>query len=253
MREKDISTILNVLAQSKRILFLTGAGISQESGIPTYRDRDGIYRQKSDLEIEEILNPETLASQPHLVWNYIYDIEKNCRNARPNEAHLIIAEMEKCFPFVLTVTQNVDGLHRKAGSKNLIELHGYIYELVCMKCGDKFEVNDFSEIEIPPQCAKCGGILRPDVVLFGESLPPEKYFQFRHEVEKGFDILFVIGTTAIFPYIKLPVYEIKRKNGLVVEINPSYSEISPLADIKITEKAVPALTEIWERFKGGLK
>lgn len=251
MNHKDLSTIITALSQANRVLFITGAGVSRESGIPTYRGIGGIYNQKLEdgMEVEELLSISSFNTNPHLVWKYIYKMENRYRNALPNRAHYIIAEMEKILPYVLVVTQNVDGLHRKAGSKNLIELHGYIYNLKCRRCDKETEVPDFNHIDIPPYCPECRKIIRPDVVFFGELLPPEKYYRLISELKNGFDIVFSVGTSSLFPYITFPVYEIKNQVGLTVEINPSFTSLSQIVDIKITMEAGPALSLIWENYK----
>ena len=255
MNHKDLSSVVTALSQANRVLFITGAGVSEESGIPTYRGIGGIYNQKlkNGMEVEELLSISSFNTNPHLVWKYIYEMENRCRNALPNRGHYIIAKMEEFLPYVLVVTQNVDGLHRKAGSKNLIELHGYIYNLKCRRCGKETEVSDFSHIDIPPYCSECGGIIRPDVVFFGETLPVKKYYRLISEIKDGFDIVFSVGTSSLFSYVSLPVYEIKNRGGLTVEINPSFTSISHIVDIKITMEAGPALSLIWENYRQRFK
>lgn len=247
----NIEEVVRLLSKSKSILFITGAGISAESGLPTYRGLGGLYNAKltdEGMSVEEALSGETLQRRPDITWKYLSEIEKNCRNATFNQAHKIIAETEKFFERVWVFTQNIDGFHRTAGSKNIIDIHGNMHALYCKDCGFKISVKDYGSLEIPPHCPKCEGVIRPDVVFFGEYLPPDKLKTLQEELSKGFDIYFSIGTTSVFPYIQQPIIYAKSQGRPTVEINPSDTEISSVVDIKISQTAVTALSSIWKKF-----
>ena len=243
------------LDRSRSILFITGAGISADSGLPTYRGIGGLYNveeTEDNIPIEEALSGYTFENDPEITWKYIYQIEESCRGAKYNDAHRIISliEQEKQFERVYILTQNIDGFHIHAGSKNVIEIHGNLYNLECTGCGDRKSVKDYSKLKsIPPGCSKCHSILRPRVVLFGEMLMPDKLEILQRELSLGFDMVFSIGTTSTFPYIAAPVIEASRKNIPTVEINPDDTDISYLVKYKIKSRAKEALLSIYQEWK----
>ncbi len=246
-----IDEIVVLLKQSQSILFITGAGISADSGLPTYRGIGGLYNDqttKEGIPIEVVLAGETLRSQPQLTWKYLGQIEERCRGARFNQGHQVIFEMEKHFKRVWTLTQNIDGFHHQTGSKNVIDIHGDMHELVCPHCHWQHRVKDYSEIKIPPHCPQCGKIVRPDVVFFGEMLPYAKTQKLYQELGKGFDLYFSIGTTSVFPYIAQPVYEAKSRGVPSIEINPGETCISGIVDIKLSLGAACALDALWKAY-----
>ncbi|MFA5008264.1 MAG: NAD-dependent deacylase [Candidatus Omnitrophota bacterium] len=248
---KKIDKVVKLLKESGSILFITGAGISAESGLPTYRGAGGLYNDKTTedgMPVEEALSGNVLKMHPEITWKYLSQIEKNCRNATFNRAHAVIAEAEKFFKRVWVFTQNIDGFHRAAGSHNIIDIHGDMHSLYCEDCSLKLTVKDYSALQIPPRCPECKGIIRPDVVFFGEYLPPEKLKVLQAELARGFDIYFSIGTTSVFPYIQQPIIYAKSKNKPTVEIDPSDTEISSIVDIKISQCATQALDNIWSKF-----
>ena len=165
----DIGCVVDILARSRSLLFITGAGISADSGLPTYRGIGGLYNAEHPEEgipIEEVLSGEMLRRRPELTWKYLGQIEQATRGAQPNRAHQVIAEMESCFERVWTLTQNIDGLHRQAGAKNVLEIHGSLHNLICTGCQWQQTVVDYSGLSLPPRCPRCQAILRPKVVLF---------------------------------------------------------------------------------------
>jgi NAD-dependent deacetylase len=249
---KKINRVVRLLEESKSLLFITGAGISAESGVPTYRGIGGLYDNRNTEEgmsIETILSGETLRARPGLTWKYISLIEKKCRNARLNRGHEIIVEMEACFKRVWTLTQNVDGFHRAAGSRNLITIHGNIHELICTKCDWNKSVKNFAGLSMPPVCPKCQARVRPDVVFFGEMLPAQELATLSSQLKIGFDLTFSIGTSSVFPYITQPVIMARDRGRPTIEINPDRTEISELVDIKINMGAAEALDAIWQRYQ----
>jgi len=246
-----IAQIARLLKNSKSILFITGAGISADSGLPTYRGIGGLYNDKlteEGISVEMALAGETLRKRPAVTWKYLSQIEKNCRNAKFNRGHEVIAEIEKRLERVWVLTQNIDGFHHAAGSRNIIDIHGDMHKLVCMNCGWREVVTDYSGIDIPPKCPACEGIARPEVVFFGEMLPEDKLAVLERELMRGFDIYFSIGTTSVFPYISQPMVAAKHLGRPTVEINPDDTEISDLVDIKLRMRAAEALDAIWKEY-----
>ncbi len=247
-----IEQVLGFLRRSQHILFITGAGISADSGLPTYRGIGGLYNvdtTEDGLPIERALSGDIIDERPDLTWKYLAQIEETCRGAKPNRAHEIIAEMETHFPRVWTLTQNVDGLHHQAGAKNIIDIHGNLHHLRCTNCSYRKTVEDFSGLSLPPRCPECDAIVRPDVVLFGEMLPQEKVQSLYKELYEGFDIVFSIGTTSVFPYIAEPVRVATQMGWRTVEINPGGSNVSHMVDVKLAMRATPALEAIWQRYR----
>jgi NAD-dependent deacetylase len=247
-----IDRVAEILARSKSVLIITGAGISADSGLPTYRGIGGLYngdRPEEGFAIEEILSGEMLAARPELTWKYLGQIERSARGATFNRAHAVIAEIEARTERVWTLTQNIDGFHRRAGSKNLLEIHGNLYVVYCPACGWRRELADYSGLAIPPRCPECQAILRPDVVLFGETLPRDVLEVLYRQLDAGFDAVFSIGTTSVFPYIAAPV-ELARQHGwATIEINPGETRVSHLVDVKLAMTAANALEAIWKRYQ----
>lgn len=250
-QEKGIAAVVKLLKGAKRLFFITGAGISADSGLPTYRGIGGLYNNTETDEgipIEMALAGEMLEKRPEVTWKYLSQIERNCRGAKFNRAHKVISEMENRFDRVLVLTQNIDGFHRAAGSKNVIEIHGDLHELYCAKCRWRERVEDYNNLELPPHCPKCSALLRPDVVFFGEMLDTKKVDNLISQLGEGFDMYFSVGTTSIFPYIQQPILTAKKQGLPTIEINPADTEVSQLVDIKIRLGAAEALDNIWSMF-----
>jgi len=250
--EASIERIVALLAASRSVLFITGAGISADSGLPTYRGIGGLYNinhTEDGMPIEQAISGEVMVERPELTWKYLAQIERACRGARYNRAHEVIAEIEAHFERVWTLTQNVDGLHRAAGARNVIDIHGDMHHIRCTSCEYWQAVEDYSAFSFPPRCPDCGGILRPDVVLFGEFLPTEKLQTLYEQLAAGFDLVFTVGTTSVFPYIAEPVRIAARQGCPTVEINPDDTAVTYLVDVKLTQRATPALDTIWRRYQ----
>lgn len=238
--------VASLLARAGRIAIITGAGISAESGLPTYRGVGGLYNEMTideGLPIEEILSGEMFTRAPALTWKYLLEIERACRGAVPNAAHAMIAALERHCE-VCVITQNVDGFHVQAGSTDVIEIHGRLRELLCTRCAARYEQTSFDGLDLPPRCPACGGVLRPDVVLFGEMLPLPAVARYERALSNGFDLVFAIGTTAAFPYIYEPVAASARRGIPTVEINPDKTVLSDLVAYRFASGAVAALAEI---------
>lgn len=248
MTDPALDAVAVRLREARRVLFVTGAGISADSGLPTYRGVGGLYDgagTEDGLPIEVALSGETMRRDPALCWKYIAQIERACRGARPNGGHRVIAALEERCE-VVVLTQNVDGLHGDAGSSDVIEVHGTVRSLRCTRCGRGSQVRDYAGMKLPPTCS-CGGIVRPEVVLFGEMLPAAAVGRMHRAFAQPFDVVFSIGTTSVFPYIATPVIDQARSGGFAVEINPGESAVSRLVTHRIRSGAASALSALWER------
>lgn len=245
-----IDRVAERLRVSESILFITGAGLSAESGLPTYRGVGGMYElddTEEGLPIEELLSGEMLESEPEVTWKYLAEIAAACQGATFNSGHQRIARFEYALPRVWVLTQNVDGFHRAAGSCNVIDIHGDMHNLYCTSCDWQDVVEDFDDLDVPPECPECGRLVRPDVVLFGEMLPFEKVERLHTELAEGFDVIIAVGTSALFPYISEPVHMAAASETLTVEINPGVTELTDSVDVALPMGAAEALEALWER------
>jgi len=227
------------IRNAKHVVVITGAGTSAESGIPTFRGEDGLWE---NYRAEELATPWAFEKNPELVWRW-YDWRRGIiAKAKPNPGHLTIAEMERYYPKFTLITQNVDGLHRKAGNKHVIEIHGNLWRVRCTVEGKAFYLEEVPLHEIPPHCT-CGALVRPDVVWFGESLDPVLIRE-AHRALANCDLLFIVGTSGIVqPVASFP--SIARQSGtFLIEINIDATPISAIADIALQGKSgeiLPAL------------
>ncbi len=237
--------IADKLHQAEKIVFVTGAGISQESGIPTFRGKDGLWRKYDAMKLATI---DAFYENPKIVWEWYEERRKNILAAKPNPGHLAMAELEKHKP-VHVLTQNIDGMHKRAGNTKVYELHGSIITIKCTVCDFKDTVmTSFSEL--PPVC-KCGNILRPDVVWFGESLP-QNVWHAAIQQASSCDIMIVVGTSlAVSPANLLPVYA-QQNGAIMVEVNPEETPMSVSMDLSIRSSAAKALPELLLYFKDKL-
>ena len=247
-RNSALSSAVDQLAEQLRdnpsVLFVTGAGISADSGLPTYRGVGGLYNDDGVVEgmpIEEALSGPVFRRRPEVTWKYLTQVEKACRGALPNRAHEVIAALEQQLDRCVVLTQNVDGLHRVAGSKEVIEIHGNVHDLVCPVCGWWDRVADYSKLAELPECPACISVIRPKVVLFGEMLPEHAIDRLERELARGFDLVFSVGTTSVFPYIAAPIHVVNRRGGVTVEVNPGESEVSHAVQVRLRAGAAKAL------------
>ncbi|MES1926938.1 NAD-dependent deacylase [Salinisphaera sp. T31B1] len=245
---QSIAQAAMLFEQARRVLVITGAGMSADSGLPTYRGIGGLYDRditEDGLTIEEALSIDTFRRDPALTWKYVGQIERACRGAAPNDGHRTLASLAERYERLCVLTQNVDGFHAAAGSRDVIEMHGNIHRLRCEDCGDRQVVEDYSRLgPLPPSCAACGGLVRPAVVLFGEMLPGRAVARYERALADGFDLVVTIGTSAVFPYIAVPVRDAWRGGGSTIEINPQATEISRLCHVTVRDNAAAALSEI---------
>ncbi|MFH1726545.1 MAG: NAD-dependent deacylase [Elusimicrobiota bacterium] len=231
--QEAVKRVRAELSGKSRLCALTGAGISAESGVPTFRGPGGLWRK---FRPEELATPEAFASDPRLVWEW-YDWRRGLiAKAEPNPGHKALAAIEaRCRDFWL-ITQNVDGLHRLAGNRRILYLHGDIWRMRCISCAHALEDRTTPLPEIPPRCPECGGLLRPDVVWFGESLPPGT-FERAFSAAQSAEIFFIVGTAgAVEPAASLARIA-KKAGAFVVEVNPQPSALTAVADVSLRGKA----------------
>jgi NAD-dependent protein deacetylase/lipoamidase len=234
-----ISEFKEKLKEAKSLLFFTGAGISAESGIATFRGKDGLWNK---LKPEELASFSAFMKNPDMVWEW-YQYRRNIvESTVPNLGHYAIAEFEKYYK-VDVVTQNVDNLHKRAGSTIIDELHGSIVRNFCMDCKTFYNHQDFEFDNKVPRCKKCNGLIRPDVVWFGENLRGEAFPNGERKA-KECDICFVVGTSAIvYPAAYIPLTA-KQYGAYIVEINLEPTELSAQTDYSIYGKSGEILPEI---------
>src|SRR5215813_6208113 len=213
--QQDIERVAKIVSKAKMVVVLTGAGVSRESGITTFREaQTGIL---ANYDPERLATPQGFLADPPLVWRWYDSRRAMLSDVKPNPGHYAIAEMEKFVPKVLVVTQNIDGLHAQAGSTDVIELHGNITSFHCFEAGHPAQDVPFG-LEEPPLC-HCGSKLRPAVVWFGEALPPAAMHRATREVQKA-DVVFVVGTSGlVYPAASIP-YIGKDAGATVIEVNP---------------------------------
>lgn len=245
-----LDRVVERLQEARRILFITGAGISADSGLPTYRGIGGLYNDQhtdDDMPIEEALSSGVMQRSPAITWKYLAQIESACRAARPNPAHEAIARLQGKHA-VTVLTQNIDGFHHRAGSQNVIEIHGNLFELYCPRCGHEESVEDYAGLKtLPPSCPHCEHWLRPRVVLFNEMLPDKALRQLHATLDKGYDLVFSVGTTSVFPYIAHPFLHARDIGALAIEINPVETQVSFSAHMRWRSGAASALTTLMQR------
>lgn len=217
---------------AKRVCVLTGAGISAESGVPTFRGKDGTAMWKGK-SFEEISNARMIRQDLDAVWEWFDFRRGRLSECRPNPGHMALADWECKFEKFTLLTQNIDGLHKEAGSSEIIELHGNINRAYCIACVKRCEITGVPHK--PDECV-CGGRLRPDVVLFGEMLP-NGAFEKAEAKAADCELFIVIGTSAlVYPAAALPMIA-KRSGAFVVEVNPEVTELSSICDISLRGKA----------------
>ncbi len=229
-----------------RLVVLTGAGVSAESGVPTFRGPQGLWRQ---VRPEDLATPEAFQRDPRLVWEW-YDWRRQVvARCRPNAAHTTLASMERSLPEVTLITQNVDGLHQRAGSRNVLELHGSLWRARCVREGTVVPLTDVPLPQIPPRCRACGALLRPDVVWFGEPLN-SRTLQAAMDAASRAEVMLVVGTSAVvYPAAQLPLIALDH-GAYLIEINPEPTPLSPLAHERWAEPAGEALPRLWALWRG---
>ncbi len=235
--EKDL---IEKLWTAQRVVVLTGAGVSQESGLRTFRDtQTGLWAQ---YQPNELASPEAFRRDPKLVWDWYAWRREAVKAVRPNPGHYALVEMEKHVPAFTLITQNVDGLHRMAGSLHLLELHGNIQRVRCADCYT-FTETWGDDSETVPLCQVCGGLLRPDVVWFGEALPRDQ-LEAAVEVSRSCEIFFSIGTSGVVQPAASLGFAAHNRGATVVEINAEPTPLTPKADFVLHGKSGEILPQL---------
>ncbi len=230
--EDKVRRLQEMIDESKRIVFFGGAGVSTESGIPDFRSVDGLYNQKYDYPPEEILSHSFFERYPDEFYRFYRD-KLIVRGARPNAAHAYLARLEQQGKLRAVVTQNIDGLHQAAGSRNVLELHGTLLKNYCAKCGRRFDASYVQDASETPRCDRCGGVVRPDIVLYEESLDHDVLTRSVTEIARA-DMLIIGGTSlAVYPAAGLIHYFQGRH---LVLINKSPTPMDSMAELVIPEK-----------------
>ena len=230
-----------LLSRATRVTALTGAGISAESGIPTFRGPEGLW---NNYRPEDLATPDAFARDPELVWRW-YDWRRGIvAKARPNAAHRGLAMLER-DQAVTVITQNVDGLHAAAGSRELIELHGNIWKVRCTSCALIAANTDVPLAVIPPRCGRCGAVVRPHIVWFGEAVDPYD-FQRSVEMSRSADVFLVIGTSGVVQPAASLANLAKSAGATVVEINPDPTPITAVASLVFHERATQVFESLGE-------
>lgn len=238
---KDVA---NEIKNSNFCVVLTGAGISTESGIPDFRSKDGIW---SRYDINEYGYIQNFLENPEKIWKMLREMILNMKIAKPNKAHYALAEMEEMGYIKAVITQNVDNLHRKAGSKKVIEFHGNFTKMSCIKCRRKYGYEEIKLNELPPKC-DCNGIIKPDIIFFGEEIPKYALHE-AFQLANKCDLFITIGTSCeVYPASELPLIA-KRNGAKIIEINREDTALTPLADYILRGQAGRIMEEILNEIK----
>jgi NAD-dependent deacetylase len=229
------------LAEAKNVMAITGAGVSAESGIPTFRDAKGLW---NEFHPDDYATREAFKRDPVKVWKWYDQRRVNMAQAKPNPAHIALAAMARSGRRVFIVTQNVDDLHEQAGSKEVVHIHGSLWRIRCERDGTVLENRETPLSENPPLCM-CGEIMRPDIVWFGEELPRQPVEQIVHYLlEGGIDLCLIVGTEATFGYIVQWALQAREAGALVVDVNPRDTGLGSMVDVHLQGKAGEVLPKL---------
>ena len=234
-----LNEVKPLLKKAKSPMALTGAGISKESGIPTFRGVEGLWRR---FRAEELATAEAFVKDPDFVWEFYNERRKQIQEASPNPAHLALADYERRNPQLSLVTQNIDGLHQRAGSEEVTELHGNIWRVRCMSCDF---IREDRRIPFPSKepCPKCGDRIRPDIVWFGEMLDPIIVSKVIGLI-RSCDLMLVVGTSSVVQPAASFIYEAKGYGATLIEVNPEETVVSQIADFHLEGPAGKILPEL---------
>ncbi len=242
--------VLERLGNAQRVTAFTGAGISAESGVPTFRGTDGIW---SKFRPEELANMNAFMRNPELVWEWYAHRKRVIAEVQPNAGHHALVRLEQLVPQFALITQNIDNLHRRAGSVTVYELHGNIERNYCMACGRTMSNEEVLATPGVPHCSSCGGMVRPDVVWFGEMLPEDEWEKSVRAAESS-DFFLSIGTSAVvYPAASLPLLA-RDQGACLVEVNPERTPMTDNVDEFLQGQAgtiLPALVRALEGIRAG--
>ncbi len=240
--ESKIEHARNIIGKSNGVFIITGAGVSAESGVPTFRDPGGFWKE---ADPNKVATPEAFSEDPKYVWEW-YDARRTqLKTVKPNPAHYAIAQLEKEKSHFFLLTQNVDDLHERAGSTKLAHIHGRIWEVRCVKEGIIREDFRAPMPELPPRCERCGALERPNVVWFGELINEKAITMTEAFLSEGqFDVAIIIGTEASFGYIIDWAARARGNSGNLIEINPGMTGLSVYVDMHLRGRAGEILPRI---------
>jgi len=241
--EEGLRRLAANLRGSPRITVITGSGVSAASGVPTFRGADGLW---NDFRVEELATPEAFARDPRLVWEWYEWRRRLVAGCRPNRAHEVLAAWSRRYPRFTLVTQNVDGLHERAGTENVVRFHGSLWELgcsdACARSPRRWRDDTVPFPDLPPRCPHCGGIARPGVVWFGEPIEAEVLDESLRALDC--DVCLTVGTSSVvYPAAEL-AREAGRRGAFTVEINPEPTEATPRFDLALEAKSEEALDRL---------
>ena len=235
----------SIWREAKTVLVLTGAGISVPSGIPDFRSPGGLWER---FKPEEVATLQALRSHPEKVWEFLLEADNMFDSAKPNPAHEALAAIESAGHVTAVVTQNIDGLHQRAGSRNVIEFHGSGRRYYCMGCKKDYpaeQIKNLTPADIPLRCDACGDVVRPDFVFFNEQIPVDAMKDAFNLADRA-DLIVIVGTSGeVAPANSLPLH-VKRNGGKVIEINRGFSNFGNVTDIRViasAEEALPVISE----------
>ena len=232
--------LISLLRGTSKLVALTGAGVSQESGLRTFRDaQTGLWAQ---YKPEDLASPQAFRRDPKLIWDWYAWRREAVKGVRPNAGHYALVDLERRVPEFTLITQNVDGLHRMAGNQNVLELHGNIQRVRCSECYAVAEVWG-DDTEFVPQCSACGGLLRPDVVWFGEALPRDQ-LEAAVEAARGCEVFFSIGTSGVVQPAASLAHAARNQGAVVVEVNAEPTPLTSKANYAFHGKSGEILPEL---------
>jgi NAD-dependent deacetylase len=250
-----IARATDALVRARYVIALTGAGLSVESGIPPFRGPGGLWTKYGEPPMNGF---ERFLADPKKAWEDrlaprgpLRELWKALAEARPNPGHVALADLEALGVLKALITQNVDDLHRQAGSRQLLEIHGNATLIRCLECVGRFAHDEIPTRELPPRCPRCGGLLKSDTVSFGEPIPSDVLARCHEETEQA-DCVIVAGTSAsVYPAAQLPI-SVHQRGGTLIEVNPHPSDITPLCGISLRTESGVALPQIVERVRARL-
>jgi len=250
IERERVDAVGSLLAQVRSALFITGPGLTIESGLPHYRGIPGLLRRtpQDARLIESALSADALQRKPKLTWRYLFEIDHQVSAARPNRGHEVLAAFERALERVTIMTVNVDRLHHRAGSRSVIEMHGALHDLLCPRCEISSRHDSYAGLPLPPLCADCSTVLRPDMPLFGEPLPADGFTRLQAELDAGFDIVVAVGVVTMFPYLARPILLAKQEGIPTVEIGATPTDVSELVDFGLSGSPARILDRIWQVF-----
>ncbi|HEY0195711.1 MAG TPA: Sir2 family NAD-dependent protein deacetylase [Kofleriaceae bacterium] len=254
LRTEAIDAVGSLLTQVQSALIITGQALSAESGLTHYRGIAGLTRRTAEdaKRFEAALSVEGFARRPVLTWEVLLEMDRMVRTAQPSAGHHALVALERGLPRLTIMTINIDRLHQRAGSRDVIEMHGALHDLRCPRCELTTRHDSYAGLPVPPRCATCGEVLRPDMPLFGESLPPDPFTRLQAELEQGFDLVCAVGINTMFPYLARPLLVAKQDGIPTVEIGQNKTDLTEVVDFALTgspARMLEAVASVFTRLR----